>query len=280
MRTLGLDLAWGVGSATRPANESGVVALHPSGQVLEAGWTRGLDQTLAWVKGAGEPDSLLFVDAPLVVANPSGQRGCELEVGRRYGRWKVSANATNLGSPHLAGVALRRRLEEEGWRYDDGRLGPPRAGRVLSECYPYTTLVGAAELGYEAERPPYKRKPRAVGASAFRPARAAACDELIRRLARLVGADPPLDLASHPETARLVSEPSPLADRDYKHREDLLDAAVCAWSAMLWLRHGLTRSQVLGLGEPPGDGSLATIVAPARPEQRVSPRPRHPGRGR
>jgi hypothetical protein len=67
---------------------------------------------------------------------------------------------TNLRSPRLAGVTLRRRLEKQDWRYSDGHSGPPVAGRWCCECYPYTTLVGAPELGYDLERPRYKRKPR------------------------------------------------------------------------------------------------------------------------
>jgi predicted RNase H-like nuclease len=54
-------------------------------------------------------------------------------------------------------------------------------------------------------------------------------------------------------------------DREYKHREDLIDAAICAWTGLLWLRHGLDRCQVLGdVGDPSG----ATIIAPARSSQR------------
>ena len=61
-------------------------------------------------------------------------------------------------------------------------------------------------------------------------------------------------------TAALLAEPTPLADRSAKHREDLLDAVLCAWTGLLWLRHGLDRCQVLGDhdGDPP-----ATILAPA-----------------
>ena len=43
-----------------------------------------------------------FVNAPLVVRNTVGQRLCETQVGRRYGKWKVSANSTSLQSPRLA----------------------------------------------------------------------------------------------------------------------------------------------------------------------------------
>ena len=74
-RFLGVDLAWREDGPGRPANETGVAALDPAGHVLDAGWTRGLDQTVAWITAtAGDGPTLLFVDAPLVVTNPGGQR--------------------------------------------------------------------------------------------------------------------------------------------------------------------------------------------------------------
>ena len=101
---------------------------------------------------------------------------------QRYGKWKVSANSTNLDSPRLGGVALRQALEERGFRYDDGIDGPPESGRVVSECYPYTTIVGYEPFGYD-ERPLYKRSPKRMRVAEFRPIRAQACDDLIGRTA-------------------------------------------------------------------------------------------------
>jgi predicted RNase H-like nuclease len=266
---LGVDLAWRDNSQGRVANETGVALIDSTGQILDAGWTRGVEETIRWVNGAArDTPAMLFVDAPLVVTNAGGQRLCETEVGQRYGRWKVSANSTNTDSVRLAGVVFRERLESLGWKYSDGGAGPPVAGYVLSECYPYTTLVGAAELGYDTERPRYKRPPRKMPAAQWRPARATACDELICRLSRLALADPPLRLASHPVTRRLTEEPSPIDDAAYKHREDLIDALLCAWTAALWARHGVARCQVLGLHGSHSPGPAATIIAPARPEQR------------
>jgi predicted RNase H-like nuclease len=268
VRFLGVDLAWGEGSETRDARDSGVLALSESGEVIDANWTRGLDATLEWIQGLAIDDTLLFIDAPLVVLNPSGQRLCERQVGQRYGRWFVSANSTNLASPRLAGVALRRRLEELGWRYDDGRSGPPDSGRVMSECYPYTTLVGVEELGYDLRRPLYKRKPRGMLVADFRPVRAAVCDDLISRLARLQVPGAPLNLTTHPETRSLYEQHSPHLDRPYKRGEDLIDAAICAWTAALWFRFGVERCQVLGL-QPNGEDLQATIIAPCRIGQRL-----------
>jgi predicted RNase H-like nuclease len=268
VRVLGVDLAWAEGSNARAANETGVAAVDGAGHVLDAGWTVGVAATASWVSQWQSDDTLLLVDAPLVVTNPEGQRPCERDVGRYYGRWKVSANSTNLRSRRLAGVTLRRTLEGRGWIYDDGRNGPPATGKVVSECYPYTAIVGASELGFHEERPTYKRKPKALRTPEFRPVRANACDTLIAALAQLETADPPLRLRSHPVTEQLVSVPSPTDDRSYKHREDLIDALICAWTGLLWIRHGLDRCQVLGV-----DGAqspAATIIAPCRATQRAS----------
>ncbi len=283
-RYLGVNLAWRESRPGLAANETGVAVIDGTGRVLDAGWTRGVPETMAWAEAAaGHGDALMFVDASLVVRNESGQRRCETQVGQCYGRWKVSANTTNTRSPRLAGVTLLRLAEQSGWRYSDGSHGPPSGGRFLSESYPYATLVGAAEFGYDTERPRYKRKPARLPLVQWRQERAANCDILVSRLVRLAAADPPLLLGSHPVTQRLAGEPSPLGDVAYKHREDLIDALVCAWTAALWARHGLDRCQVLGLpadpadgaGGPgvggaggPGGGPLATIIVPARPEQR------------
>jgi predicted RNase H-like nuclease len=266
---LGVDLAWGEGNSRSPARESGVVAVDATGRVLDAGWTVGVQATAAWMERWASDDAIGMVDAPLLVRNPSGQRVCEREVGQRYGRWKVSANSTNLAMQALAGVSLLARLEAAGWRYADGRGGPTHRGRWLYEVYPYTVLVGAEELGYDRERPVYKRRPRHLDPATFRALRATTCDELVRRLVALRRADPPLDLTSHPVTTALTTEPSPLRDVAAKHREDLIDAVLCAWVGLLWLRHGLRRCQVLGTDDRPGpDGAVATIIAPARPAQR------------
>jgi predicted RNase H-like nuclease len=281
-RFIGVDLAWGEGSAARRANETGLVLLDAAGTILDAGWARGIDAVAAWLIGAARPGDVIAIDAPLIVFNETGMRECEKEVGRRYGRWKVAANASNLKLGWLGGVTLRVALEAAGFHYTDGVHAPAPGAIEFFECYPYTTLVGAAEFGYDVQRPRYKRPALALPANERRAFRAAECDELLRRMSALTSAAPPLDLRSHPVTQALLTSPSPLIDAAYKHREDLLDAALCAWTAALWSRCGLDRCQVLGAGDPPdAQGRRPVIIAPARPEQRrVMVAPVVPGRRR
>ena len=267
---LGIDLAWSEGSATRRARETGLAVIDESGRVLDAGWARGIDAVAGWILEHADADAIVAVDAPLVVPNATGMRRAERQVGMGYGRWKVAANASNQRLGWQGGVALRRRLEAAGFAYASG-VGPYRTGeRSFFECYPYTTIVGMAELGYDLERPRYKRLDRTLPVAVGRQRRATAGDELIERMSALTTADPPLGLASHEVTRALLEHPSPIDDVPYKHREDLLDAALCAWTASIWHRHGTERVQILGEDdEPDAEGRIATIVAPARPEQRV-----------
>ncbi|HEV2886544.1 MAG TPA: DUF429 domain-containing protein, partial [Jatrophihabitans sp.] len=141
---IGVDLAWAEGSAAKVANESGVVCIDGTGRVIHAGWTVGVTETTKCIQTltAEASRAVVFVDAPLVVTNESGQRLCERLVGRRYGRWLISANSTNKRTKRLAGVTLLAQLEDLGWTYDTGHGGGPSADRVVSECYPWTTIVG------------------------------------------------------------------------------------------------------------------------------------------
>lgn len=303
---LGIDLAWGLG-ATKPANETGLCALDASGRILDAGWARGPAAVDEWVgamidehrpgaaesfaqarsaKGdgaTGGPTSdstvVIAIDAPLIVPNASGMRECEREVARGYGRYKVGANASNQALASKAGEVLLELLERRRVAYTDGTRAAAPGEAVAFECYPYTTLVGCAEFGYDVERPRYKRLDTTIPGAEARARRAAATDELIHRIMHLRGATPPLDLASHPATAELGTTPTPVrGEKERKHREDLLDAALCAWTAALWHQHGGSRTQSLGtLDRDRADvderGRVAAIVAPYRGGQFRGSRP-------
>ena len=166
--------------------------------------------------------------------------------------------------PDIAARMLRRAPGGSGHGLRIQVLDSEQSGGVGEN--PARLVVPA--MAYTEQRPRYKRQPKGMSMVDFRPLRNSECDELIRRLARLKYADPPMDLCTHPETRRLVAEQSPAERRAYKHREDLLDAALCAWTAALWSRYGEGRCQVLGFDDVPINGARPTIIAPARPEQR------------
>ncbi|CAQ01267.1 DUF429 domain-containing protein [Clavibacter sepedonicus] len=271
-RFLGIDLAWAEGTATRPARETGLACIDASGRVLDLTTARGIDEVVAWVARWEDPGAVAAVDGPLVVANATGSRLAEKEVASRYGRLGISAYPSNTGRPAQGAVVLRRRLEAAGWEYDDGSGAARDAGaRTMLECYPYTTLVGAPELGFAGVKPRYKRLAPLLATAERRPHRAAEFRVVLDAVAGLAHADPPLDVTTHPRAAALVADGPAIVERQHKHLEDLLDGLICAWTAAYWARHGLARSQVLGATDPVVDehGRRGTIIAPARPHQRA-----------
>ncbi|WNY35235.1 DUF429 domain-containing protein [Curtobacterium flaccumfaciens] len=270
-----------------------MVAMDSDGTITDAGWARGVDAVTDWIAAHLGQRSLIAVDASLVVTNPTGIRESERQVGQRYGRWKVAANPTNQASAASAGSALlgpadrtRRRVRLRHGRH----AGTDRSGDV--RVLPVHDAGGGGGARVRRRTPRYKRLDLRIPAAEARARRAEAFDELVRRL-RETPLDPPLLLDSHPLTQRLA-DPSVLHGPTHKHREDLLDGALCAWTAAFWERHGDDRVQILGgdpphrhgpdaAGASPGNrrrgptlptdtpdeaGRRPVVVAPARPSQR------------
>ena len=188
--------------------------------------------------------------------------------------------------PALAGVvaggAARRR---DGWRCADGRDGPPAARPWLYESFPYTTLVGAAGARLRPSSGRSTSASRATSPPAeFRALRAANCDELDPADRRLRDADPPIDLRSHPVTATLLDEPTPLVDRagqaprgPARRRAVRVDRAAVAAPRARPLPGARTRRRRRPAGDdprrrPPRAAPLTPSDAPVAPS-----RPRPPG---
>src|SRR4051812_14623828 len=83
MRVLGIDLAWATNKKDGVSNQTGVVAVEHDGTVVDAGWTRGLNETLEWIAANAGAEAFAMIDAPLVVTNTAGQLACEQQTGQR-----------------------------------------------------------------------------------------------------------------------------------------------------------------------------------------------------
>lgn len=92
---LGIDLAWGEGKAGRPANETGVAAIDATGTVLDAGWTRGVEETLAWTERLA-----LDVDDVALFIDPSGCDQPNRSAGMRQTGGTALRPVDGLGQHH------------------------------------------------------------------------------------------------------------------------------------------------------------------------------------
>jgi hypothetical protein len=176
-RFTGADLAWREGSADLVANETGVAVIDADGRVRDAGWKRGVEQTIARAdSAAADGDAVMFVDALLVIGRDRPRLAGQVGQGTGAGSLPIRQLRFPGGRVHSGRSGV-------SWRYSDGTAGCRAQAHRLE-------TTAAAELGYDTERPRYKRKPRCLRAAQWRTERAATCDTLIERPGRLADADP------------------------------------------------------------------------------------------
>jgi len=251
---IGVDLAWS------PSHPTGLAALRPGRRnldVLAAGTGLSDDEIVAFVRCHLAPTTIVMVDAPLVIPNESGTRACDWLVNVRFRGREAGcypANRGNMGRYNGGvprGESLGRRLSDLGFRWPPGALpGPPvLSGRWLFECYPHPAQVVLFRLPRTLK---YKRKRQGWNEARRE----------FRRYLRLVKALRSPKIA-FPHALLRELDVSRAVGKEYKRREDLLDALFCAYLGAL-VSSG--RLELLGR---PREGS---IVVPR--EGRESPRAR------
>ena len=250
MHFVGIDLAWGEKKPT------GLAVLDDDGRLVHVSTQRTDDDIAAALAPFTDGPCLVAIDAPLVVANPTGNRPCEQALNADFGRFDAGAHPTNTGKPEFAstprGARLARRL-----RLDIN----PTSGRDRRaiEVYPHPATVALFRLGRTLK---YKHKP----GRSLETLRAALL-ELVTHLEGLATADPSLHLAHDPAWQELVAG---VRSATQKARlrviEDQVDAVVCAYVARYAVTHpGRTTTY--------GDLATGYIVTPTLPDD-LPPTPR------
>lgn len=241
-RLIGLDLAWKEGNGTGCAE---LIVREGKLTLARLDLLYSIDEIVKWIKPE-VGDWVVAIDAPLVVCNETGSREAEKQTGRRYGKFHAAAHSANWGSfdGYHRGGKLLGRLAGCGGKLVE-RPADVSSGRLVFETYPHPAMV---EL-FWLDRIIKFKKGRVA---AKRRGQQQLADE-IRKCFCGKDADPPLALNA--KLHELLSEPeSDLKGDDLKHREDRLDALVCAYVAA-WVAAGKPWS---GLG----DVGRGVIVVP------------------
>ncbi|HSJ56861.1 MAG TPA: HAD-IIIA family hydrolase [Anaerolineae bacterium] len=250
MLFVGLDLAWS------PRNPSGLAVLDEGGQIVEVSGGLGSDDeivdTLARLL-PGEHPGLIAIDAPLAVPNETGARPCDREVAAVFGRFEAGPHPANrhaLGRyGGLRGEEIRRHLESLGFHHSSvvGRGVPTRQ---VIEVFPHPAMVVLFGLGRTLKYKPRKGRDTET--------RRAELGRLIDHLVALQVADPPLHLTDDV----LALDVATRKGRRLKEAEDVLDAIVCAYSALHAWRHGPRGYAVYGQGAVQPDQEAGHILVP------------------
>jgi predicted RNase H-like nuclease len=244
----GVDLAW---AGRKP---TGVAVVDSDGNLAIVGAVRDDDEILAALHPYVQGDCLVAFDAPLVVANPTGQRPAETALNHDFRRFEAGAHPANTGKPEFADVPRAARLAQALGLDMDPRS---TAARRAIEVYPHPATVVLFRLPRTLK---YKAKP---GRSIDRlKSELLLLMDGVEKLARTAV---PLRVGDHDgwvELRRAVI--SAQRKSELRRAEDPVDAVVCAYVALYAQRcpAGITVY---------GDFATGYIVTPSLPPNLVRP---------
>lgn len=228
---IGIDLAWKsqhnpTGAAVLRGDRAGacleiVATLYPDSSVSE------------FVSGYATADTVVAIDAPLIIANETGQRSCEMAVGRRYESRDAACHTSNLTLYRDASsVALTSALLAEGFVHAD-RKGAPE-GRIIAEVYPHAAMVALWDLPKTIKYKKGSVEERRAGLEVLR-----------NHLRQLRTAEPPL-LRSGVLSEEFAVDLNRLSGNNLKNYEDRLDALFCAYLAFHFWYWNWERNELFG----------------------------------
>lgn len=248
---IGIDMAWKI-----DGNHSGIAVLAGDAEqvslvALSTG-VHSLAGIVHFVRTHASAETVAAIDASLVVTNQAGQRPCETEIARTFGRHHASCHTSNLSRPYaVTGMRLVEELAKLGFRHEFNLdQAQRRVGKWLFEVYPHPAMVRLFELNKIIS---YKK-----GTVGERRDGLAILRGHLRALA---------DGTSGWVNSTLLTE---LLERDLhslkgralKHHEDLLDAVFCAFLAWHCWRWGAERNDMFGTL---ADGYIVVPKAPCPP---------------
>ena len=229
---IGIDLAW-----QSDRNHTGAVALRGDRDGAElvavSDSIRSLNEVRVFVTDHVADETVVAIDAPLIIENLTGQRPCETAVGRVYGRREASCHTSNRRLyPSAASIELAKELVAAGY------IHAPTAGadadKILLEVYPHAGLVALFDLAKSLK---YKK-----GSSAQKRLGLGVLTSYLRQLTLAVPAVHENALFAKLMAVRLTN----LGVRGLKAHEDRLDAFFCAYLAYYFWYWRVDRVEMFG----------------------------------
>jgi pyridoxamine 5'-phosphate oxidase len=235
-RFLGIDFGW-------EGKPSGLAALDWTGlslRLVDLRLSRDIEDILQWVDQMAVDDTVIGIDAPIVIPNATGMRDVDKLAHVKYGRYHAGCYpASRERSYWQRTTGLSRALRKRGFQHGD-RMPAREAGRFQIEVHPHAAAVQLHGLDRIVK---YKRGTLAARRAGLAQLRAL----MLERLPRLTPSLPIPDLPAIPETGAAL-----------KALEDQLDAIQCAYIAAHWWFWGTRRNEVLG------DSKKGYIIVPKR----------------
>lgn len=241
MYFVGLDLGWG------EKNQSGVAVIDSDGRLLHVGVAQDDAGIIDAVARYTRDECLVAIDAPLIVANATGHRPCEIALNRDFHPFEASARPASADQPEFRDPRGARLATALGLDMNPAS----GASRRATEVYPHPATVVLFELEKTLK---YKRGDFGE--------RQRDLLQLMSHIEELDDATPRLRVNRNVAWVELrkrvdaATRPGQL-DRD----EDFVDAVLCAYVALYWY-HRPEDVTVYG------DFATGYIVTPTLPAER------------
>jgi len=233
---IGVDLAW-----KSDKNHSGVVVGKGSLDGVEltacSNGLATLDGVLEYVIGHTTENTVVAIDAPLIITNRGGQRPCETLIGQQFGARHASAHTSNLNLyPNAGSVRLECMLRGQGFSHQPCPESDKRkSGKWFFEVYPHPAQIVLFSLDSIIKYKKGTVAQKRTGLGMFR--------GYIQD--RLVCGNPPLRVNELLSDLLAVNVDG-LSGKPLKKYEDLLDACLCAYLALFYWYWGSEKNEMIG----------------------------------
>lgn len=233
---IGIDLAW-----QSDKNHSGIAVLRgdSNGAALFSYSTDivTLLDVVDYVLAHATPNTVVAIDAPLIIKNMKGQRPCENLVGKKFGRYHASAHTSNLALyPNAGSLQVAQLLERGGFSHTPNpTIDRYKEGRWFFEVYPHPAQV----VLFGLERIIKYKKGRVAD-------KRAGLEKLCYHIrTKFVQGKP--SIQPNEQFEELLKEDlDRLKGKALKHYEDTLDALVCAYLALYYWSWGAEKAEMIG----------------------------------
>ncbi|MCG5431313.1 bifunctional ribonuclease/(p)ppGpp synthase [Mycobacterium sp. MYCO198283] len=215
MNFVGLDLAWGEKKPT------GVAVVDESGALVHVAVAGTDDEIVAQLAPYTAGDCVVGIDAPLIVANATGNRPAEAALNRDFQPFQAGAHPANKTKPEFAGTPRGARLAA-ALQLD---LDPAsRRPRRAIEVYPHAATIALFRLPRTLKYKPKPKRPFELLQSELL--------RLIGLVESLAHAEPPLHVTGCDAWAQLRRDVENATRKsDLRRAEDPVDAVLCAYIA-------------------------------------------------
>jgi pyridoxamine 5'-phosphate oxidase len=242
LRFLGIDFGW-------EGKPSGLAALEWNGgslHLLRLDLLTAVEEILEWVDRQAGADTVIGIDAPIVIPNETGMRDADKLAHSFFGKYHAGAYPASRARRYWRRTTgLSDELARRGFAHGD-LMKPRSGGRYQIEVHPHAATVQLYGLDRIIK---YKRGTVAARRAELSRLRTLILEELPKLTPRLAVAD----LPEVPENGA-----------EMKALEDRMDAITSAYVAAHWWYWGRERNDVLG------DSERGYIIAPKRRVARVS----------